>query len=188
MENRGGTSIEELMRSGMNTSSEDSTIVDSILQEINQDKESQMKEKQAQQMISQQQMEAQQHQQQQQLAHQQMMKEQHMANQQMLREKMLQEQVMKEKLMQQMQEQNSGRDSGRKSNEEDNYDSAMNLFGEFKSSLIFFFIFITMNIIQVNSFVCDTLKIDNNNIYVLLKGFIATIIFFFGTKIINKFM
>ena len=188
MENRGGTSIEELMRSGMNTSSEDSTIVDSILQEINQDKESQMKEKQAQQMISQQQMEAQQHQQQQQLAHQQMMKEQQMANQQMLREKMLQEQVMKEKLMQQMQEQNSGRDSGRKENEVDNYDSAMNLFGEFKSSLIFFFIFITMNIIQVNTFVCDTLKIDNNNIYVLLKGFIATIIFFFGTKIINMFM
>ena len=77
MDNRGGTSIEELMRGGgINTNTEDANIVDSILQEINQDKESQ------QQLMSQQQQ--QQHQQQQQQQQKQM--QQQMVQQQMIKE------------------------------------------------------------------------------------------------------
>ena len=61
------------------------------------------------------------------------------------------------------------------------------LMEEFKSSLIFFLIFIVVNLTQFNDVLCKTLSIENNNILVLLKGFISTILFFFVNKLINKY-
>ena len=107
----------------------------------------------------------------------------------MMREKIMQEQMIKEKIINEQKINDSLKiEDSKLKNIENNSNTTLSLLNEFKNSLVFFFIFIILNIVQVNNFVCNTLKIENNNIFVLLKGFIATILFFFSTKIINKFI
>ena len=62
------------------------------------------------------------------------------------------------------------------------------LLDEFKSTIIFFCIFILINITQFNSLICGALSIENNNIFILLKAFIATVLFFFINKLVNKYL
>jgi len=178
--NRGGTSIEELMRNSA-SSSDDDSVVNSILNEINQDKETQIKSQQDNQMMEQQKMLEHQHQQrqQQEMYEKQLMiqKQRQMENQKMMEQRRIFEQnklkAEQENLLEKADSENTNRNK---------------LFNEFKSSLIFFIIFILLNITQINSFICNSLSIENNNIFIVLKGFIATIIFFFMDKLINKYI
>ena len=62
------------------------------------------------------------------------------------------------------------------------------LLDEFKSSIIFFIIFMLLNLTQVNTLICDALSIENNNIYILLKTFVAAVIFFFVNKLVHKYV
>ena len=93
--NRGGTSIEELMRNSA-SSSDDDSVVNSILNEINQDKETQIKSQQDNQMMEQQKMLEHQHQQrqQQEMYEKQLMiqKQRQMENQKMMEQRRIFEQ------------------------------------------------------------------------------------------------
>ena len=181
MENRGGTSIEELMRGGGQNSNmnDDDDVINSILSEINADKEQMVNNQQMQeQKMQQQQMQQQQQQQQQMQRHQQMMKEQ-----------MMQEQMMKKQMeIQRLQEQDKLRMEIKDQNNDKNMCDNVSLLDEFKSSIIFFMIFMLLNLTQINNLICGALSIENNNIFVLLKTFLATIIFFFINKLIHKYI
>ena len=62
------------------------------------------------------------------------------------------------------------------------------LLDEFKSSIIFFVIFMILNLTQVNTLICGALSIENNNIFILLKTFVAAVIFFFVNKLVHKYI
>ena len=62
------------------------------------------------------------------------------------------------------------------------------LLEEFKSSMIFFIIFMLLNLTQINELICGALSIENNNIFILLKTFVATVIFFFINKLVYKYI
>ena len=179
MENRGGTSIEELMRGGGQNSNmnDDDDVINSILSEINADKE---------QMVNNQQIQEQQQIQQQQ---QQMQQQQIMKQQQMMKEQMMQEQMMKQKQMeiQRMREQDKLRMEIKEDNDK-NMCENVSLLDEFKSSMIFFVIFMLLNLTQINNLICGALSIENNNIFILLKTFVATVIFFFINKLVHKYI
>lgn len=179
MENRGGTSIEELMRGGGQNSNmnDDDDVINSILSEINADKEQMVNNQQMQeQKMQQQQMQQQQQQQQQMQRHQQMMKEQ-----------MMQEQMMKQKQMEieKMRKQDKLR---MEKSEVVNMCENVTLLDEFKSSIIFFIIFMLLNLTQINNLICGALSIENNNIFILLKTFVATVIFFFVNKLVHRYI
>jgi len=179
MENRGGTSIEELMRGGGQNSNmnDDDDVINSILSEINADKEQMVNNQQMQeQKMQQQQMQQQQQQQQQMQRHQQMMKEQ-----------MIQEQMMKQKQMEieKMRKQDKLR---MEKSEVVNMCENVSLLDEFKSSIIFFIIFMLLNLTQINNLICGALSIENNNIFILLKTFVATVIFFFVNKLVHRYI
>ena len=179
MENRGGTSIEELMRGGGQNSNmnDDDDVINSILSEINADKEQMVNNQQMQeQKMQQQQMQQQQQQQQQMQRHQQMMKEQ-----------MIQEQMMKQKQMEieRMREKDKLR---MEKSEVVNMCENVSLLDEFKSSIIFFIIFMLLNLTQINNLICGALSIENNNIFILLKTFVATVIFFFVNKLVHRYI
>ena len=183
MENRGGqsTSIEELMRSSNNSNmSDDDSIVNRILSEINSDKENmqqhqQQQQQQQQEMQQQQQQEMQQQQQKQQMMRQQMaMEKQRQMQHQMIEKRIAEENVNKSK-------------KGEQAMKIDDMCENVSLMDEFKSTIVFFLIFIVVNLTQFNNVLCSTLSIENNNILVLLKGFISTILFFFVNKLINKY-
>ena len=181
MENRGGTSIEELMRGGGQNSNmnDDDDVINSILSEINADKE---------QMVNNQQI---QEQQQQMAQQQQMMKEQQMMKQQqMMKEQMMQEQMMKQKQMEieRMREQDKLRMEIKDQDNDKNMCENVSLLDEFKSSMIFFVIFMLLNLTQINNLICGALSIENNNIFILLKTFVATVIFFFINKLVHKYI
>ena len=177
MENRGGTSIEELMRGGGQNSNmnDDDDVINSILSEINADKE---------QMVNNQQIQEQQQIQQQQ---QQMQQQQIMKQQQMMKEQMMQEQMMKQKQMEieRMREKDKLR---MEKSEVVNMCENVSLLDEFKSSIIFFIIFMLLNLTQINNLICGALSIENNNIFILLKTFVATVIFFFVNKLVHKYI
>jgi hypothetical protein len=172
---RSGTSIEELMRNGQNSNmSEDDDIVNSILNEINSEKDStkvEMEQKQQQQIMEQQRM------QQQQLAQQEMQKQRQMAQQQHMM--MMQKQM---EIERQQKEQKLDK------SEEINICENISLLDEFKSSIIFFVIFMLLNLTQINNLICGALSIENNNIFILLKTFVATVIFFFVNKLVHKYI
>ena len=176
MENRGGTSIEELMRGGGQNSNmnDDDDVINSILSEINADKE---------QMINNQQMQEQKMQQQQMQQQQQQMQR----HQQMMKEQMMQEQMMKQKQMEieTMREQDKLR---MEKSEVVNMCENVSLLDEFKSSIIFFIIFMLLNLTQINNLICGALSIENNNIFILLKTFVATVIFFFVNKLVHRYI
>ena len=181
MENRGGTSIEELMRGGGQNSNmnDDDDVINSILSEINSDKE---------QMINNQQM-----QEQQMMKEQQMIKQQQMVQQeQMIKQQqtMQQEQMMKQKQMEieRMREQDKLRMEIRDQDNDKNMCDNISLLDEFKSSMIFFIIFMLLNLTQINNLICVALSIENNNIFILLKTFVATVIFFFLNKVVHKYI
>ena len=88
---------------------------------------------------------------------------------------------------QRMLEENANKSNTERTIEIDGMCENTSLMDEFKSSLIFFLIFIVVNLTQFNDVLCKTLSIENNNILVLLKGFISTILFFFVNKLINKY-
>jgi len=180
MENRGGTSIEELMRGGGQNSNmnDDDDVINSILSEINADKE---------QMVNNQQIQEQQQIQQQQ---QQMQQQQIMKQQQMMKEQMMQEQMMKQKQMEieRVREQDKLRMEIRDQDNDKNICENVSLLDEFKSSMIFFVIFMLLNLTQVNNLICGALSIENNNIFILLKTFVATVIFFFINKLVHKYI
>jgi len=177
MENRGGTSIEELMRGGGQNSNmnDDDDVINSILSEINADKE---------QMINKQQMQEQKMQQQQ---IQQQQQQQMQRQQQMMKEQMMQEQMMKQKQMEieRMREQDKLRIE---KSEVVNICENVSLLDEFKSSIIFFIIFMLLNLTQINNLICGALSIENNNIFILLKTFVATVIFFFVNKLVHRYI
>ena len=64
----------------------------------------------------------------------------------------------------------------------------VSLLDEFKSSMIFFVIFMLLNLTQINNLICGALSIENNNIFILLKTFVATVIFFFINKLVHKYI
>jgi len=181
MENRGGTSIEELMRGGGQNSNmnDDDDVINSILSEINADKE---------QMVNNQQMQEQKMQQQQMQHKQQQQQQQQMQrHQQMMKEQMMQEQMMKQKQMEieRMREQDKLR---MEKSEVVNMCENVSLLDEFKSSIIFFIIFMLLNLTQINNLICGALSIENNNIFILLKTFVATVIFFFVNKLVHRYI
>ena len=141
--------------------SEDESMVQSILEEINSDKE-QMN--QQQQMQQQQQMNQQQHMQQQQQMMEKQKQQEHMnmvKQQQMLEQRQHQIQVMEKQRMM---------EGNQKNNDKENICENVSLLDEFKSSIIFFVIFILINITQFNTLICSALSIDNNNIKYLING------------------
>ena len=75
-----------------------------------------------------------------------------------------------------------------KGQEDKNICDNTSLLDEFKSSIIFFIIFMLLNLTQVNTLICDALSIENNNIYILLKTFVAAVIFFFVNKLVHKYI
>ena len=75
-----------------------------------------------------------------------------------------------------------------KGQEDKNICDNTSLLDEFKSSIIFFVIFMLLNLTQVNTLICDALSIENNNIYILLKTFVAAVIFFFVNKLVHKYI
>lgn len=174
MDNRGGTSIEELMRGGGQNSNmnDDDDVINSILSEINSDKEQQMKNSMAHQQAQQHQL--------QQIEHQKMMQQQQMQMERMKQEQMMQKQLEIER----MREQSAKADS----KENINICENTNLLDEFKSSIIFFTIFMLLNLTQINNLICNSLSIENNNIFILLKTFVATVIFFFINKLVYKYI
>ena len=184
MENRGGTSIEELMRGGGQNSNmnDDDDVINSILSEINADKEQMVNNQQMQQQQMQQQQMQQQQMQQQQMQQQQ--------QQQMMKEQMMQEQMLKQKQMeiQRMREQDKLRMDIKDQENDKNMCDNISLLDEFKSSMIFFIIFMLLNLTQINNLICGALSIENNNIFILLKTFVATVIFFFINKLVHKYI
>jgi hypothetical protein len=177
MDNRGGTSIEELMRNGQNSNmSEDDEVVNSILNEINADKEQMMNNQQQQQ------------QQQQQMAQQQMAQQQMAQQQQQQMERIKQQQIQEQMMMQKQMEIQKMREKENNNNDEINVCENISLLDEFKSSIIFFIIFMLLNLTQINNLICGALSIENNNIFILLKTFVATVIFFFINKIVHKYI
>ena len=186
---RGGTSIDELMRQPNNSNiSEDESMVQSILEEINQDKE-QINMQQQQQMNQQQQQQMNQQQQQKMMEKQMYEKKQ----QEMMMMKQRQQIMEKQRMIQQNQ-QNQQNQQIKTNDNNDNNDNEKNmcenisLLDEFKSTIIFFSIFILINITQFNSLICGALSIENNNIFILLKTFVATVIFFFINKLVHKYI
>ena len=175
MENRGGTSIEELMRGGGQNSNtnDDDDVINSILSEINSDKEQLENNKLQEQQMMKQQMQQQQ------------MQQQQMQQQKM--QQMQQEQMMKQKQMeiQRLREQDKMR---MEIKNQENMCENVSLLDEFKSSMIFFIIFMLLNLTQVNNLICGALSIENNNIFILLKTFVATVIFFFVNKLVHKYI
>ena len=180
MDNRGGTSIEELMRGGGQNSNmnDDDEVINSILSEINSDKEQMInnQQQQQQQMINNQKIQAQQ--------------EQMMQQRQAQQEQMMQQELMMKKQMeiQQMREQEKIRMDFKEQENNKNICENISLLDEFKSSMIFFIIFMLLNLTQINDLICGALSIENNNIFILLKTFVATVIFFFINKLVYKYI
>lgn len=79
-------------------------------------------------------------------------------------------------------------DMVKNNNESSDFCDNLSLLDEFKSSITFFTIFVLINITQFNTVICELLSIENNNIFVLLKAFIATVLFFFINKLVQKFI
>ena len=73
-------------------------------------------------------------------------------------------------------------------NNDKNMCENVSLLDEFKSSMIFFVIFMLLNLTQINNLICGALSIENNNIFILLKTFVATVIFFFINKLVHKYI
>jgi hypothetical protein len=80
--------------------------------------------------------------------------------------------------------------SNQSKNESKDIDMCENIsiLDEFKSSIIFFIIFMLLNLTQINNLICGSLSIENNNIFILLKTFVATVIFFFLNKVVHKYI
>ena len=62
------------------------------------------------------------------------------------------------------------------------------LLKEFLPTLIFLLIFVMLNITQINGFICNSLSIENNNIFIFLKAFVGSIMFFGLNKILNNYV
>ena len=180
MENRGGTSIEELMRGGGQNSNmnDDDDVINSILSEINSDKE---------QMINNQKL-----QEQQQMMQQQQMRQRQAQQQQQQQQEMIQQQmIQKEQMMKKQMEIEKMRERDKMNQEKGDIVKMcenVSLLDEFKSSIIFFIIFMLLNLTQMDNLICGALSIENNNIFVLLKTFVATVIFFFVNKLVHKYI
>ena len=174
MENR--TSIEELMRQGSNSNSNDNSMVDSILEEIQNDKQSQAVNS----------MQQQQHQQQQNQDNEaRILQAQQMEAQRIMAQREAMEQQQRMELLQRQQQQDF-----MKQNEVNltNNESSISLLKEFLPTLIFLFIFVILNITQINGFICESLSIENNNIFIFLKAFIGSILFFGLNKFLNNYV
>ena len=166
MDNRGGTSIEELMRGGGQNSQDDDDVINSILSEINSDKEQQQQQQQQQLQMKQQQ--------QFQIQQQAQARQREMEIQQMKQQNMMKMEMENMKMME------KSKDISMCEN--------ISILDEFKSSIIFFIIFMLLNLTQINNLICGSLSIENNNIFILLKTFVATVIFFFLNKLIHKYI
>ena len=51
-----------------------------------------------------------------------------------------------------------------------NNENNIPLLKKFLPTLIFLFIFVMLNITQINGFICKSLSIENNNIFIFLKS------------------
>lgn len=172
MENR--TSIEELMRQGSNTNSNDNSMVDSILEEIQNDKQSQMNNAMQQQ-----------HQQQEADNEARILQAQQMETQRLMAQREAMEQQQRMELLQRQQQQDFiKQNGGNLTNNENN----IPLLKEFLPTLIFLFIFVMLNITQINGFICESLSIENNNIFIFLKAFIGSILFFGLNKLLSNYI
>ena len=183
MENQGTTNIEEILRSGTNTRS-DNNMVDSILEEINTEKHNELVSNNNQQALEQKMM--------QQKMMQQKMMEQKMMEQKIMEQKMMEERNMIEKqqsALENLIHQNQHKDkllqemSNQNENKNDKNDN-INLLYEFKDSLIIFSLLIVLTQPIINNYIVKMLGIEYNTIYAILRTFIITIIFF----LINKFI
>ena len=174
MENR--TSIEELMRQGSNTNTNDNSMVDSILEEIQNDKQSLAVNSMQQQ---------QQQQQQNQDNEARILQAQQMEAQRIMAQREAMEQQQRMELLQRQQQQEF-----MKQNEVNliNNENGIPLLKEFLPTLIFLLIFVMLNITQINGFICESLSIENNNIFIFLKAFIGSILFFGLNKLLNNYV
>ena len=173
MENQGTTNIEELLRSGTNTRS-DNNMVDSILEEINTEKHNELVSNNNQQALEQKMME--QKMMEQKMIEQKMMERNMIEKQQSALENLIHQNQHKDKLLQEMSNQNE--------NKNDNKNDNINLLYEFKDSLIIFSLLIVLTQPIINNYIVKMLGIEYNTIYAILRTFIITIIFF----LINKFI
>ena len=176
--NSGVTDINEIMRMGENSRSDDASVVNDILQEISNDKQVHLQVQQQQQQQQQQQaqqtqqtQQAQQAQQAQQQAHIQMR-----AQQEALEDLVIQNRK-KDEILRQMSEKNS------EINDNTN-DKTMDLLTEFKPTLIIFSIITVLTLPVINKFICTSIGIEENTIYSILRTFIISVIFF----LLNKFI
>ena len=174
MDNR--TSIEELMRQGTNTVSQDDSMVDSILEEIQNNKQHQQmnSDQEKQQQIQEQKM------------REQKMMEQKMMEQKMMEQKMIEHNMMEQQRIMEQRESMTRNQDFEKPNDSSSTD--IPLLKEFTPTFIFLTIFILLNITQINGFICNSLSIDNNNIFILLKAFMGSILFFGLNKMVNIYV
>ena len=173
MENR--TSIEELMRQGSNSNSNDNSMVDSILEEIQNDKQSQANNT----------MQQQQQQQQNQDNEARILQAQQMEAQRIMAQREAMEQQQRMELLQRQQQQDFMKKNG---DNLINNENGIPLLKEFLPTLIFLLIFVMLNITQINGFICESLSIENNNIFIFLKAFIGSILFFGLNKLLNNYV
>ena len=160
----GVTSIDDILGGGGGNVS-DSQAVDSILQEINSTKSDEMVMRQ------------QQAQHQQQVAQQQAAAQQAAAQQQI---RLQQEQLQQLSKHVQMKDQENSIQNNQSNTSSNTYD----LFLEFKSTIIIFILISIFTLPALNKFVVNSIGIEENSIFSILKCFIICIIFF----LINKFI
>jgi len=172
--NSGVTDIQELMRMGANSNNSDISEVDSILAEIGNEKQQQQQQLQVQQAQMQQQAQIQQQAQMQQHAHQQ----QAQAQQRMMinrQEELERANMEKDRMLRQM-----ATEQKIENTNNINYD----ILNEMKPTIIVFIVVMIMTLPFINKFMCNSMGIEENAIYSILRTFIICVIFF----LINKFV
>jgi len=165
--NSGVTDIQELMRMGSNSNNSDISEVDSILAEIGNEKQ-QQQQLQVQQAQMQQQAQIQQQAQQQQAQAQQRMminRQEELERANMEKDRMLRQMATEQKI---------------ENTNNINYD----ILNEMKPTIIVFIVVMIMTLPVINKFMCNSMGIEENAIYSILRTFIICVIFF----LINKFV
>ena len=180
-QNSGVTDINEIMRQGINSKSDDISVVNDILSEISAEKQGQLQS--GQQVTLQQQQQQQQQQQEmeqkQRMMIQQQAQKQHeqMIAQQNALEDLVKSNQQKDEILRQMSKENN--------NKIDNKTNiSLDLLNEFKPTIVLFSIILVLTLPVINKFICTSIGIEENTIYSVLRCFIISVIFF----LINKFV
>ena len=171
--NSGVTDIQELMRQGVSSNNSDLSEVDSILAEIGNEKQQQQLQIQQQQQ-QQQQVQIQAQQQQAQIQAQQQM----MLNRQ---EELERANMEKDRMLRQIV---SEKQDIEKTDNNNNNNINSDILNEMKPTIIVFIVVLFLTLPFINKFICNSMGIEENAIYSILRTFIICVIFF----LINKFV